>query len=122
MAKSMAVICLTGHLTRDAELKSTASGKSVLKFGLAVNTGYNDSARVTFYNCDYWGKAENLAQYLVKGALIAVTGEPSLREYSVDSGKRQSLDVRVSDIILLGSKKDAAPADDDHICDGDVPF
>jgi single-strand DNA-binding protein len=121
MAKSMAVICLTGNLTKDAEIQTTASGQQLLKFSLAVNTGYGDGARCTFYNCSYWSdRGENLLQYMRKGDKIGTTGEPSLREFSTDSGKRQSLDVNVREIILLGSKRDAAPADDAD--DSPLPF
>jgi single-strand DNA-binding protein len=109
---SMAVVCLTGNLGDDAKLNETAQGDKVLSFSLAVKTGYNKSETTTWWRCSLWGKrAETLHQMLTKGKLIGVTGEPSLREYSGESGKKQSLDVRVNDVILLG-KRDAAPADD----------
>lgn len=101
---SMAMVCLTGNLGKDAEIKTTPTGKTIIKFSLAVKTGYRDNERLTWYNCDYWTDHTKIAEFLTKGALIGVTGEPSLREYSTDSGKRQSLDVRVKDVILLGSK------------------
>ena len=98
-------MAITGRLTKDAELKTTANGNTVLKFSVANNTGYGDNKRVTFFNCDLWGKqAESLAQYLTKGKQVALSGEVSLREYSTDSGKRQSLDVRVNSVSLIGSK------------------
>jgi single-strand DNA-binding protein len=109
---SMAVVCLTGNIGKDAEVQATASGKTVIKFSLAVKTGYGENVKTTWWNASYWRDQTGIVEYLKKGALIGITGEPSLREYSVDSGKRQSLDVRVSEIILLGSKRDAAPADD----------
>lgn len=116
---SMAVICITGNIGKDAEIKTTASGKSVIKFSLAVKTGYGENVRTTWYNCDYWSDRTGIADYLKKGALIGVTGEPSLREYSTDSGKRQSLEVRVNNVILLGSKPQVEAAGDD---DGSFPF
>jgi len=101
---SMAVVCLTGNLGKDAEVKQTSTGKTVIKFSLAVKTGYGDNVKTTWWNADYWCEKTGIADYLKKGALVGITGEPSLREYSTDSGKRQSLDVRVKDVILLGSK------------------
>lgn len=118
---SMAVVCLTGNLGKDAEVKTTATGKTVIKFSLAVKTGYGDNAKTTWWNCDYWTEKTGIADYLKKGALIGVTGEPSLREYSTDSGKRQSLEVRVKDVILLGSKpnsNETSASDDTEV----VPF
>ena len=118
---SMAMVCLTGNLGKDAEIKTTPTGKTIIKFSLAVKTGYRDNERLTWYNCDYWTDHTNIAEYLKKGALIGVTGEPSLREYSTDSGKRQSLDVRVKDVILLGSKpnsNETSASDDTEV----VPF
>jgi len=110
----------TGRLGGDAELKFTSNNEPLLKFSVASDTGYKDSKSTTWRNCTIFGKrGESLAQYLVKGTRVAVTGEEKLREYTVDSGKRQSLDVRVSDIILLGSKKDAAQADDGG---SEIPF
>lgn len=117
---SMAVVCLTGRPGDDSKLNHMPDGTAVLKFSLAVTTGYNKSERTTWWNCDLWGKqAEKLQQYLLKGKLIGVTGEPSLREYSTDSGKRQSLEVRVNNVILLGSKPQGEAVGDD---DGPVPF
>lgn len=34
---SINLVCITGNLTRDPELRSTASGMPVLGFGVAVN-------------------------------------------------------------------------------------
>ena len=111
---SMAVVCLTGNIGKDAEIKTTASGKTVIKFSLAVKTGFGDNAKTTWWNADYWTDKTNIADYLKKGSLIGITGEPSLREYSTDSGKRQSLEVRVNNVILLGSKPaEASDAGDD---------
>lgn len=109
---NLAVVALTGNLGKDAELMTTASDKTVIKFSLAVKTGYKDSERLTWWNCSYWTKNTAVMQFLLKGKPVAISGEPSLREYSTDSGKRQSLDVNVSNITLLGSKEAAAPADD----------
>lgn len=117
---SMAVVCLTGNLGKDAEVKQTSTGKTVIKFSVAVKTGYGENVRTTWYNCDYWSEKTNIAEYLKKGALVGISGEPSLREYSTDSGKRQSLEVRVKDVILLGSKpqNETSASDDTEV----VPF
>ena len=70
----------TGNLGRDAELRTTTSGHSVLSFTVAVKSGYGDKATTTWANCQLWGKqAENMGQYLVKGKQVGITGEVTLR-------------------------------------------
>ena len=50
-------VLLTGRLTRDPELKYTASGTAMCRFGLAVNRRYKDPKSgewkddTTFVNC-----------------------------------------------------------------------
>jgi len=71
-------------------------------------------------------------QHLVgKGKPLLVIGEPSIREYTDSSGnKRQSFDVRVRDVVLLGdgghrdqqpptAQQDSAPAQGS---DDTIPF
>lgn len=123
---SMAMACLTGNLGKDAELNTTPNGNMVIKFSLAVKTGRNDNARTTWWNCSYWVKTDGILKFLTKGKLIGVTGEPSLREYSTDSGKRQSLDLNVRDVILLSKTESPAvattTADSEPADDSIVPF
>jgi single-strand DNA-binding protein len=96
----------TGNIGRDAETRFTPAGDEVTGFSVAVKAGYGDKATTTWVNCNIWGKrGETLAQYLVKGALVGVSGECSLREYQDRDGqKKASLDVRVNDVTLLGKR------------------
>lgn len=103
----------TGNLGRDSELRTTTSGHSVLSFTVAVKSGYGDNAKTTWANCQLWGKqAESMGQYLTKGKQVGVVGEVTLRQYQKQDGTpAQSLDVRVSDLTLLGGREEAqAPA------------
>ncbi len=107
-----ALIILTGHLGKDPEQRMTQDGKAITNFSLAVKTGYGDRAISTWYNCAAFGKtAEVAAKYLKKGNAVNIIGTPSLREYTTkDGGKGQSLDVAISELVLLEAKADAAPA------------
>jgi single-strand DNA-binding protein len=107
-----ATIHIIGHLGPRIELNHLpGKGTPVLKFSVCVNTGYTDKKQATWYNCAFFGdRAAKVHPMLAKGQAIGIVGEPSLREYSTNSGKRQSLDVRVADIILLGGRDHAAPA------------
>ncbi|WP_127471951.1 single-stranded DNA-binding protein [Thiomicrorhabdus aquaedulcis] len=54
--------------------------------------------------CSLWGKrADALAQYLTKGTIVVVTGEPGVDSYQNQSGQLQLKQVlTVEDITLLG--------------------
>lgn len=120
-----ALCVLTGHLGPKIEQKSLPNGTPLLKFSLCVNTGFGDKKIGTWWNCTMFGdRSQKVATMLAKGDPITIVGEPSLREYSTDSGKRQSLDVRVSEIVLLRGRQDAAPAADasPEADDGSIPF
>lgn len=107
----------TGNLGKDAESRYTPSGDAVVQFSVGVKSGYGDKATTTWARCAMWGKrGEAVAQYLTKGQLVGISGEVTLREYTdKDGAKRSSLEVRVNDLTLLGSKRDddqsAPPAD-----------
>lgn len=102
----------TGNLGRDAELRTTTSGHSVLSFSVAVKSGYGDKATTTWANCQLWGKqAESMGQYLTKGKQVGIVGEVTLRQYQKQDGSpAQSLDVRVSDLTLLGGREEGQAA------------
>ena len=74
-------VIIAGNLTRDPELRYTASGLAVAKFGVAVNRRWKSGDtgevkdEVTFVDVDALGKsAELVGQYLKKGRPILVEG------------------------------------------------
>lgn len=97
----------TGNLGRDAEKRFTQSGDAVVSFSVGVKSGFGDKATTTWVNCAMFGKrGEAVAEYLGKGQLVGISGEVTLREYQDKEGqKRNSLDVRVNDLTLLGKKE-----------------
>ena len=96
----------TGNLGRDHELRHTPNGDAVVSFSVGVKSGFGEKASTVWANCSMFGKrAEAVAPYLSKGQLVGISGEVNLREWTdKDGGKRQSLDVRVNDLTLLGGK------------------
>lgn len=94
----------TGHLGRDADKRYIPSGEAIVQFSVAVKSGFGEKAVTTWARCALWGKrGEAVAQYLIKGQLVGISGEVSLREYTGKDGvKQQSLEVRVADVTLLG--------------------
>ena len=97
----MNVICITGNLGKDAERKALPDGTPVLRFTVADSQGKDKPA--IWWSADMYGKrAESLAQYLVKGQQVTVTGTLSEREYE---GKKYQT-IRVNDLALQGARPD----------------
>lgn len=101
-----------GNLTRDPELRYTASGAAVASFGLAVNRKYKAGdewkEEVCFVDITVWAKqAENCAEYLHKGSPIFVEGRLNYQAWESDTGqKRNKLEVVASTIQFLGRPGD----------------
>ena len=107
---NLALIVLTGHLGRDAELKNF-SGADILKFSLAVTTGWGEKKRSSWYECAVFGKqAVSLADKIHKGDAVTVVGEPTVRKWESNGKSGTTVDVRVNQVVLLGGKSPAAEA------------
>jgi len=98
----------TGNIGRDAETRFTPNGKAITSFSLAITSGFGENKNTTWLNCSYWGeRGEKVAPYLKKGTQIGVNGALQVREYDAKDGtKKQSVDLVLSDITLLGGKGD----------------
>ena len=76
---------IMGRLTADPELKTTASGLSVLSFSVAVDRNYQkegEEKAVDFINVVAWRKtAEFVSKYFHKGSMIAVDGSIQTRKF-----------------------------------------
>lgn len=125
-------IILIGRLVRDPELRHTQSGKAVANFTLAVDRDRSNAQgekEADFIDAVVWDKqAENVAQYLGKGRLVAVEGRLQVRSYEAQDGtKRKAAEVVASSVQFLDKKRDegagAAPDLGTEInFDDDVPF
>ena len=106
---------ITGRLTRDAVVAKTAKDRQVVNFSIAVNDTYKtkDSNEVkkivTFIDCSYWLSA-GIAQWLKKGALVALFGRIGVNAYINSEGKAvASLTFHTSNIKILVFVSDAQP-------------
>lgn len=103
MARSINQVILMGRLTRDPEMRTTTTGKSIASFSLAVDRqGQDDQA--DFFDITAWEKLGELAnQYLSKGRRCLVQGR--LRQDSWDDKetgkKRTRVEVVATDITFL---------------------
>jgi len=100
-------VVLTGNLTKDPELRTTASGTSVTTLRLAVNERVKRDGdwqdRAMYFDVVVWSnQADNAAKYLEKGSPVAVKGRLSWREWTdKNDNKRQSVEVTAEMVQFL---------------------
>ena len=97
----MNIAVLIGRLTRDPELRYLANtGVPVTTFTLAVDKNLSKDKKqemeakgqptADFINIVVWGKqAENCANYLEKGRLVAIQGRIQSRSWETKDGSRR---------------------------------
>lgn len=105
-------INLTGRITKEIELKTTASGIPYIRFTLAVpRVGVKEGEKkADFIRCIAWKKtAELMSKYCSKGSQIGVNGK--LTESTIESNgeSKTFYDVNVNSIDLLGGKPESKP-------------
>ncbi|MDD3177130.1 MAG: single-stranded DNA-binding protein [Atopobiaceae bacterium] len=101
-------VCMSGNLTRDAELRQTQSGTAILRLGVAVNdrrknqqTGEWEDVP-NYIDCVLWGNRANaLAQYLTKGTKVAIEGRLHWSSWEKDGAKRSKVEVYVDEVELM---------------------
>ena len=114
-------IVIIGRLTKDPELRYTPNGVAVATFTLAVDRPINNDngeREADFIPIVVWQKlAENCANHLRKGRLVAVEGRLQIRTYEKDGQNRRIAEVLASEVKFLdyGKKgeKSADKASDD---------
>lgn len=123
-------VMLTGNLTRDPEVSSTAGGKSVLKFGIAVNDKRKNNQTgewedyPNFIECVMFGaRAEAVSKFIQKGSKIAIEGKLHWSQWEHEGQKRSKIEVIVDQIEFMsrGNNIDK-PYVDASIYDTNIPF
>ncbi|MFZ5854281.1 MAG: single-stranded DNA-binding protein [Chloroflexota bacterium] len=101
-------VLLTGRLTRDPEMRSLASGKTVTQFGVATNEyRTNGQEKSEYHNVVTWDRlAEICGQYLGKGQQVAVEGRLQTRSWDDDRGLRHwKTEVVASHVEMLSGRR-----------------
>ena len=92
---------LIGRLTKDPEVRTTASGIKTASFTLAVDRNYKNSdgeREADFIPIVTWrGAAELAEKYLTKGKQLAVSGRIQTRNYEDRDGNRRFVTEVVAD-------------------------
>lgn len=94
-------VVLMGRLTRDPELKHTASGKEYTRFRIAVDRNYHRET-TDFFTVKAWGiKAVFICKYFRKGQKIAVKGEIHTNNWTMQDGtKRTDYEIATDDAFF----------------------
>lgn len=127
-------VSITGNLTRDPDLRSTAGGTAVLSFGIAVNdrrknqqTGEREDVP-NFFECVTFGnRATALSDILTKGMKVAVAGRLHYSSWEKDGQKHSKVDIIANDIELMQNRKPRqqqayATPPQAEVYDEDIPF
>jgi single-strand DNA-binding protein len=107
-------VTLIGRLTKEPELRTTAEGKSICNFNLAIDDPFSREARTDFVKVTVFGtQAENCQKYLRKGFLTGVEGRFRSDQYTDAEGvKRYPTSVVASRVQFL-QFADKAPSRDE---------
>ena len=132
-------VLISGNLTRDPELRATASGMPVLGLGIAVNDRRKNQSTgewedyPNFIDCTMFGtRAESIANFLNKGSKVAIEGKLRWSQWERDGQKRSKLEVIIDEIEFLSARDSSAghhireieipPAPEIAVYDEDIPF
>lgn len=124
---------ISGNLTRDPELRTTAGGTAVLSFSVAVNDRQKNNQTgewedyPNFIDCTLFGKrAESLSRFLTKGAKVAIEGKLRWSQWQAqDGGKRSKIEVIVNELELMQQRQGQGGAQAVAPSNGyaeDIPF
>ena len=122
---------LIGNLTKDVDLRTTTSGKTVASFTIAVNRrfkGQDGEKQTDFFGIVAWGQlGEMCGRYLAKGRKVAVVGELQTRSYEKDGVKRYITEIIADEVEFLSPKETGAESHTEptgfiDIQDDQLPF
>ncbi len=104
-------VILVGNLTRDIEVKFTASNLAIGSTGIATNRKFKNQMgegkeEVMFLDITFFGRTAEIAnQYLKKGSKVLVDGRLKLDQWTDQSGqKRSKHSLVVESMKMLGGK------------------
>ena len=89
-------VVVAGNVTRDPELRYTASGSAVCDVGLALHRRYQGAGgelqeETSFVEVVVWGKqAEAVAAHMAKGRALLVEGRLQQDSWETEAGERRS--------------------------------
>jgi single-strand DNA-binding protein len=105
----MNVVALIGNVATEPEIRTTAAGRRVCTFRLAISRPGGEFA--DFFTVVTWERqAEVCAEYLTIGRRVSVEGRLHQSTWEVEGGERRSAcEVVASRVGLLGVRREHTP-------------
>ena len=112
----MQQLMIIGNLTKDPELRTTATGLSVCSFTVAVNRRQTQQQRqnhqqpeADYFRVSAWReRGEVCAKYLSKGKKVCVIGTVAARAYTTSKGEvAASLEVTADEVEFLSTRDES---------------
>ncbi|MGE4282131.1 MAG: single-stranded DNA-binding protein [Clostridia bacterium] len=105
-------VMLMGRLTKDPELRYTASNVAVCSFTIAVDRNFvkqGEQKQADFIQVVAWrNSAEFVSKYFTKGRMIVVVGSLQTRTWDDQEGKRRYVtEVIADETYFADSKRDS---------------
>jgi single-strand DNA-binding protein len=103
-------VLLVGRLTRDPEIRTTATGQTVASISMATNRFWKDKNgqrqdQTEYHNVVLWGRLGEIAgQYLTKGQEAFIEGRMQTRKYTAKDGTEKRITEIVAENMQLGSR------------------
>lgn len=109
-------ITIMGRMTRDPELRRTASGVAVASFTLAVDRDFGgkdgEKKETDFIDCVAWrNTGEFVSKYFSKGRMAVVAGHLQIRGYTDKEGNKRRVAEVVAENVYFGDSKKEASSD-----------
>jgi single-strand DNA-binding protein len=99
-------VSIVGNITRDPELRFTATGLAVTNFSIASNRRWQNKQtqqweeEVSYFDVTAWGTlGQNIAESLAKGTRVIVVGRLRQRSWETDEGDKRSKIEITADIV-----------------------
>jgi single-strand DNA-binding protein len=123
-------VVLVGNLTRDPELRSTATGTSVCRLRVACSARWRSSDsgewidKPNYFDVSvFGGSAEACARFLEKGRPVAIDGRLDWHEWETDAGeRRQAVGVIADNVQFLASRAGPALEAEGDLEEEPIPF
>ena len=113
---SINVVCITGNLTNEPDMRTTANGGNILRFRIAHNSRVRDKGgawtdKPNYFSCEMFGnKAAAVSRYLRKGLKVQVVGRLDYQSWTDKrTNETKSAVVIVVDDVELPAKAAESP-------------